>query len=128
MAAPEIFTVNRTTRFPDPEQQWTESRNVNWKEHQGSSIESNALFCNDTAGHPIDATQAWLPIALRRKTLVAFMTVYLILIIVLAVLFDYSNKHNGVASSRANLYYLWTYGPTAGEHMVPTLMRRTNLA
>jgi hypothetical protein len=73
-------------------------------------------FHDKPVGHAVDTAQSWVPLALRRRSLVAFMVVYIILIIALAILFNYSNHHNGLVSSRANLHYLWTYGPTAGKY------------
>jgi hypothetical protein len=58
---------------------------------------------------------SWIPTALSRRSLLAFITTYAILIVVLAVLFSYSNQYNGLASSDEKFHYLWTYGPTAGS-------------
>ncbi len=64
------------------------------------------------------ASESWIPISLYRRTLLAFATVFLTAIIALAVLFNYSNKHNGLVSSNQSLHYLWTFGPTAGKFKI----------
>jgi hypothetical protein len=60
---------------------------------------------------------SWFPAALRRRSLLAFIAAYAVLILVLAVLFGYSNQHDGLASSDEKYHYLWTYGPTAGRFL-----------
>jgi hypothetical protein len=109
------FSIERATTWLNRKRHTPGSQKENSEGHPDSYTERNPSVSDDTDGCTTDATHAWLPLALRRESLVVFIVAFTILIVVLAVLFDYSNKHNGVASSRANLYYLWTYGPTAGE-------------
>jgi hypothetical protein len=65
----------------------------------------------------LDDEASWIPAALRRRSLLAFIAAYTALIVVLAVLFSYSNQHDGLASSDEKFHYLWTYGPTAGRFL-----------
>lgn len=84
----------------------------------GSEVElghHDGQHCNEVEDVRIGAANSWVPHALKRTSLLAFLIAYLLLIIALAVLFDYSNKHNGIVSSQENLHYLWTYGPTASK-------------
>jgi hypothetical protein len=121
-------SIERTTTWLNPKQHPPGSLKENSKGHPDSYTERNLSVSDDNSGCTTDATHAWLPLALRRESLVVFIVAFTILIVVLAVLFDYSNKHNGVASSRANLYYLWTYGPTAGEYRGRSEINNANFA
>ena len=59
-------------------------------------------------------TISWTPFFLRRTTLSVFLVVFLSLVIALAVLYNYSQLHDGVGTADNRDHYLWTYGPTAG--------------
>ncbi|KAK5408058.1 hypothetical protein LTR06_007801 [Exophiala xenobiotica] len=58
-------------------------------------------------------TLTWRPSYLKRRILAVFIVVFLLTIVGLEVLYQYSLKHNGFVSSDEGLHYLWTYGPTA---------------
>ena len=63
-------------------------------------------------GHPSKALQdqpCWTPFPLRRHVLLAFISVFTSMIVVLAVLFSYSRSHQGVSAADKRLYYVWTY-------------------
>lgn len=80
--------------------------------------------------HPQDAERLklWTPFFLRRRVLLSFITLFILLIIVLAILFGLSSRDERLASADSQLYYLWVYGPTAGTPY-PTLLReQTNIA
>ena len=62
----------------------------------------------------LDTRDSWVPIALNRRTLTAFSSTFVVIIIALAVLYNYSNTHNGLGNSNQKLHYFWTFGPTAG--------------
>jgi hypothetical protein len=57
----------------------------------------------------------WTPFVLRRRALFGFGFVFLLMIISLEIIFLFSNRNNGLATSDAGKHYLWTYGPTASE-------------
>jgi hypothetical protein len=56
---------------------------------------------------------AWRPSYLKRRILVSFCILFVILAVALQVLLEISNKNQGLTSSNNNLRYLWTFGPTA---------------
>ena len=116
------FSIQRATAWLHPKQHSLDSQKESSERHTDSYTERDPSVSDDIAGCTTDATHAWLPSSIQRESLAVFIVAFTILIVVLAVLFDYSNKHNGVASSRANLHYLWTYGPTAGEYRVRSEM------
>lgn len=55
----------------------------------------------------------WKPFYLRRRFLYAFIIVFAIMIGAVQALVTISDKQTGLATSFADLHYLWTYGPTA---------------
>jgi hypothetical protein len=83
-----------------------------------SSVRSDSIGEGRTDGvvrEKLNDEASWIPAALRRRSLLAFIAAYTVLIVVLAVLFSYSNQHDGLATSDEKFHYLWTYGPTAGR-------------
>ncbi|KAI5925292.1 hypothetical protein F4810DRAFT_72184 [Camillea tinctor] len=56
---------------------------------------------------------SWRPFYLRGSVLLIFGLFIGILIIILQVLLDVSNRRHGLVESYNRLHYLWTYGPTA---------------
>jgi hypothetical protein len=83
-----------------------------------SSLRSDSIGEGRTDGavrEKLNDEASWIPAALRRRSLLAFIAAYTVLILVLAVLFSYSNQHDGLATSDEKFHYLWTYGPTAGR-------------
>lgn len=68
-------------------------------------------------GHPSKSVRGrpcWTPFPLRRHVLLGFISVFASLLVALAVLFSYSRSYQGLSTANERLYYLWTYGPTAG--------------
>ncbi|KAI0595067.1 hypothetical protein F4775DRAFT_571228 [Biscogniauxia sp. FL1348] len=55
----------------------------------------------------------WRPSYLRGSVLLVFGLFVAVLITLLQVLLDVSDRHHGLAASHNRLRYLWTYGPTA---------------
>ncbi|KAK8044183.1 hypothetical protein PG993_004207 [Apiospora rasikravindrae] len=55
----------------------------------------------------------WRPSYLRRFVIVGFITVFALIIAAIEVLLAISNKSDGIATSRPDQHYLWTYGPIA---------------
>ncbi|EKG13694.1 hypothetical protein MPH_09160 [Macrophomina phaseolina MS6] len=55
----------------------------------------------------------WTPFFLRRSFLLSLISIHLALIVVLAILFWYSQSHQGLSTASQRNYLLWTYGPTA---------------
>jgi len=56
-----------------------------------------------------------IPWTLRKASLLGFIISLIILVVVLEVLYYLSSKHQGLATSGENIYYLWKYGPTASK-------------
>ncbi|KAF9895107.1 hypothetical protein FE257_000009 [Aspergillus nanangensis] len=63
----------------------------------------------------------WTPFVLRRTSIGLFLVTFVACIITLAVLYVYSDRHHGLASTDESLHYLWTYGPTAFLTLVAAL-------
>ena len=58
----------------------------------------------------------WVPRVLRRRSMMAFVSVFAALLFVLLALYIYSKVDNGIDAEEDKNYYVWTYGPTAGNH------------
>lgn len=57
----------------------------------------------------------WRPLMLRRWVLLAFAIVFLLLIASLEIILKVSTDRHGFGPTDSKLYYVWTYGPTAGK-------------
>jgi hypothetical protein len=57
----------------------------------------------------------WRPLMLRLWVLVVFAILFALLIVSLEIILKVSLERNGFGPTKHNLYYVWTYGPTAGE-------------
>ncbi|OQE19427.1 hypothetical protein PENSTE_c015G01958 [Penicillium steckii] len=55
----------------------------------------------------------WRPSYLRRRILTLFVLTFGAIILALELLYRSSNLNNGIAASKQDIHYLWTYGPTA---------------
>jgi len=65
----------------------------------------------------IDPEKAWTPIWLGKPILGGFAISFLCMLATLQALYFVSEKNDGLATSRDENHYLWTYGPTAGKFM-----------
>ena len=91
------------------------------KHHSNHSVNSD---CEHPSKELRDQP-CWTPFPLRQHVLLGFISVFASLLTALAVLFSYSQSHQGLSTADERLYYLWTYGPTAGtRHSSP---KRTSL-
>ncbi|KAJ5596990.1 hypothetical protein N7450_003448 [Penicillium hetheringtonii] len=61
---------------------------------------------------------SWTPWPLRKLILAGFGICFIPLAVIVAILFGISKHNWGLTSSKQTLYYLWTYGPTAGLTIV----------
>ncbi len=86
---------------------------------------SNRSVGYDRASLTVPSLPNWTPFVLRRKVLSGLISVFAGLVVALAVLFSYSQTHQGLSDADENLYYLWTYGPTAGTK--PTTPKKAAL-
>ena len=59
------------------------------------------------------ARRLWTPIWLKKRTLVAFVVLYLILLLNVILLWRVSRHRNGFTPQIFTNRYTWTYGPTA---------------
>lgn len=66
-----------------------------------------------------DRFQMWTPIILHPLVLIAFAILFAIFLAVTEVLYQYSNKHQGLSTIDQKYHYLWTYAPTAGRRISP---------
>ena len=63
--------------------------------------------------------RGWCPPYLRTSVLLAFVTAYLMLAVLLVGLYDYAQNHQGLTKYGQRWHYLFRYGPTAGRsHLV----------
>ena len=56
----------------------------------------------------------WTPVFLRKKPLIGLLSGFLLILLAIVALAVVDSKHAGVSSADSNIYYLWTYGTTAG--------------
>lgn len=59
------------------------------------------------------ATLPWRPFYLRRTVLAGCAVVFALILVTVAALLAFSNKHQGIGNGNSNQHYLWTFGPTA---------------
>jgi hypothetical protein len=78
-----------------------------WRK-EGSSSEDIAAELHSPSG-------SWRPRWLRRRVFFAFAVWFVALAVVLEPLLSLSQRASGIATTKENLYYLWTFGPTASE-------------
>jgi hypothetical protein len=57
----------------------------------------------------------WEPFWLSTPVLVAFAFVFSMIILATALLYQFSEKHRGIAIQEQDNYYMWKYGPMAGS-------------
>ena len=57
----------------------------------------------------------WTPIPLRTVSLATFAVVFAAFVLALELVYQQSERMQGLSTVSTNLRYLWTYGPTAGE-------------
>ena len=62
-----------------------------------------------------EGQQLWVPFFLRRRTLLLFASLFIVLLAALATLWRVSEIEHGLSRADSNNHYLWTYGPTAGK-------------
>ena len=70
------------------------------------------------------ARRLWTPIWLKKRTLVAFIVLYLILLLSVTLLWRASRHRNGFTPHISTNRYTWTYGPTAVLVIVVGLWRQ----
>ncbi|ERF74794.1 hypothetical protein EPUS_03178 [Endocarpon pusillum Z07020] len=68
--------------------------------------------------------QLWTPIWLKKRTLVAFVVLYIILLLSVILLWHFSRDRDGFAPRISTNHYTWTYGPTAVLVIVVGLWRQ----
>jgi len=96
---------------PRPQVQWIPPASVpadGDSEETSTPAMSHAIVQTDPPG-------PWTPFFLRRATLAGFIVYFAVLMVTAAVLFGVSQRDAGLVSVDQNLYFLWVYGPTAGN-------------
>jgi hypothetical protein len=81
----------------------------------GPSISTSQDPQHSATKAPHNNVYTWRPFILRRRILVAYIIVFVILFSVIETLYQVSQAHQGIATTENGKYYLWTYGPTAGR-------------
>ncbi|KAL1636912.1 hypothetical protein SLS56_001009 [Neofusicoccum ribis] len=66
-----------------------------------------------TAEEKRDDDALWTPFFLRKEILTAFACVYVAFVATVAILFGYSETHDGLSTPNPSYFLLWQYGPTA---------------
>ncbi len=57
----------------------------------------------------------WAPIWLSKVTLIVFAITFILMLLATALLFHFSEIHNGISVQREANHYAWKYGPPAGK-------------
>ncbi|EXJ62269.1 hypothetical protein A1O7_02702 [Cladophialophora yegresii CBS 114405] len=70
----------------------------------------------------------WDPFFLRSWVLIAFAVFFSAVIAALQVVYSFSQRNHGIATSSDDHHYLWTYGPTAVFVVVTVLWRQVDYA
>ncbi|KAK7512389.1 uncharacterized protein IWZ02DRAFT_508759 [Phyllosticta citriasiana] len=68
-----------------------------------------------------DRLPEWTPSFLQKKSILAFIACYLLLLLGLVILAIVDTKKNGITTAKSTNHYLWTYGPTAVLAIVAAL-------
>jgi len=68
----------------------------------------------DKDNEPIQRTELWTPFFLSKLAFVEFGFSFVAVAVVLGLLYAYSERNQGLATTGESMHYLWTYGPTAG--------------
>lgn len=79
---------------------------------------------NNLYGKDSQPTELWTPWSLRSKFLLGNCLLFAIFIVLLEVLYGISQRHHGLAQSKENMHYLWTYGPTASKYITSCFAHR----
>lgn len=82
-----------------------------------SSLRENNTFIKEKA--------LWVPLSLRRTTLLLFTLLFIVRLAVLATIWRVSSAEQGLRTVNPNNYYLWTYGPTAGKYEIRMAFKLT---
>lgn len=106
-------------------------------ERQSSSLDDGSVIQDSESANPLHSQvkeklgpdagdgrkpprkTGWRPVALRRTSLAAFVVVFCSMLAALEIIKQYSDHHQGLASTVQGRHYLWTYGPTASENLHP---------
>lgn len=57
----------------------------------------------------------YVPLVLRRSVMLGFLGVFIALLAILIALYVDSDVDHGIDAAEDKNYYIWTYGPTAGN-------------
>jgi hypothetical protein len=100
-------------------------------QHDTSSGKANATVIATTADETTKSTDQRADITSAKATRSArqslsvswtaisgFVVTFATMLIGLEIIYRYSERHFGLASSSSSKHYLWTYGPTAGEKAI----------
>lgn len=80
--------------------------------------------CGDVAFDQGHSARLWQPFFLRRSTFLAFIASFVALLAAIVTVYCYAARGDGkqgITTKGWNYYYLWTYGPTAGELLFQSL-------
>ncbi|KAE8356872.1 hypothetical protein BDV28DRAFT_41853 [Aspergillus coremiiformis] len=83
------------------------------KDHTLIQIHPDISQENETSRPGLNGSQLWTPVVLRSWAFIAFAVLFATILIVVEVLYNYSNRNDGLSAIDAKYRYLWTYGPTA---------------
>jgi hypothetical protein len=61
--------------------------------------------------------EGWTPFYLRRKTIMFFILIEILILVGLVILYVFDQRNNGLATTDSSMHYFWTYGPTAGQYL-----------
>jgi hypothetical protein len=69
------------------------------------------------------SSQSW---SVSWTAISGFVATFIIMLAILEAIYQYSEKHVGLATSSSSKHYLWTYGPTTGEKAYQMIENTTN--
>ena len=80
--------------------------------HSTEDLSYDQLHAKDE--HGLMAVELpWRPPYLRRRILLCFLLIFVLMLVTVEVLLVVSDRNYGIADGYSDYYYLWTYGPTA---------------
>lgn len=107
-----------------PSYRWLGYQTVEEESQPEYQYPASHAFETTPEPRPAPAQLPWRPFYLRRLVIAGFMGTFVLVLAAIEVLLAMSNKNDGIATSRHELHYLWTYGPTALLTLVAALWAR----
>ena len=109
-------------RLPDANelaaaQEWQDGEEGHSERHSVAhhSTDNNDGQQGDNTGDD-SPHKLYVPLVLRRSVMLGFLGVFIALLAILIALYVDSDVEHGIDAAEDKNYYIWTYGPTAGNN------------